>query len=119
MGDHLEKKEGSSIRKLFMIRVRNGPPCEYFKVFIVTQSIVLSGIYLDEAPSRWLRKKARKTMTTQKPISKIILPQDGQADIKLEIMREVGKDADWHHRYAQNADTKVTTLKLQRFTHLL
>lgn len=47
-------------------------------------------------------------MTTQKPISNIILPQNGQADIKLEIMREVGKDADWHNRYAQNVETKVT-----------
>lgn len=89
-----------------------------FQSFIVTQLIVLSGVYLNEAPSRWLRKKPRETMTTQKPISKIILPQDGQADIKLEVMREVGKDTDWHNRYAQNADTKVTTPKLQIFTYV-
>lgn len=46
---------------------------------------------------------------TQQPIAKITVPEDayGRKDITLEIMRETGKDADWHNRYVQTAETKV------------
>lgn len=41
----------------------------------------------------------------------IHIPVDHKPEITLEIVREHGKDADWHNRYVQNAETKVEPRK--------
>ena len=47
-------------------------------------------------------------MATRVPvIATVTIPQNGQGDVKYEIIREVGPNADWHNRYVRNPVTKV------------
>lgn len=43
----------------------------------------------------------------QRPISTVTVPEDHKPDVVLEIMREEGKDADWHNRYVREPGTNV------------
>jgi hypothetical protein len=44
---------------------------------------------------------------TEHKTATIHIPVDHKPEITLEIVREHGKDAEWHNRYVQNAETKV------------
>jgi hypothetical protein len=46
------------------------------------------------------------------PISRVTILGDRTPDTKLEIIRENIPGGDWHNRYVQNAETKVTSYSL-------
>lgn len=51
-------------------------------------------------------------------IATVTIPQNGKADVKYDIVREVGPNADWHNRFVQNPVTKVPTCNPRSSKHV-
>ena len=60
-------------------------------------------------------------MATRVPvIATVTIPENGKGDVKYEIIREVGPNADWHNRYVLNPVTNVRApYKVPTSKHIL